>query len=119
GLAYSMGFTRLPAMEAATRVWLRARKLYVVHLLAIAAAIAIVSVGYFGYGTEKLAKGLNFLALVERPADATLGVVTLGHQLGYFNILPLYVVLLLAAPAYIMIGLRSLPAMLGVSMLVW
>lgn len=119
GLAYSAGFSRLPFAEATLRVWRRARKLYFVHLLAIALAVLIIAAGFHGFGTEELAKGLNFLPFAQEPAAATIGTVTLGHQLGYFNILPLYVVLLLAAPALIVIGQRSLAAMVGVSMLIW
>lgn len=119
GLAYSAGFHRLPFMEAAQRVWQRALKLYFVHLLAIACAIALLAVGYFGFGTADLAKRVNFLAFTTMPLETMAGTVALGHQLGYFNILPLYVVLLLAVPFFIAVGRRSLAAMLVLSMLAW
>ena len=34
-----------------------------------------------------------------KPGLGMIGLVSLGHQLGYFNILPLYIVLLVSAPA--------------------
>ena len=41
----------------------------------------------------------NAAAVFQDPALAHIGLVLLTHQLGYFDILPLYVVLMLAAPA--------------------
>ena len=42
--------------------------------------------------------------LLYDPLGAMIGLPTLGHQLGYFNILPLYMVLLLATPVMILLG---------------
>lgn len=119
GLAYSGAFGRLPFMDAALRVWRRARKLYLVHLLAIALALAVLAVGYFGFETADLARRTNYLRFAEQPFMASIGAITLGYQIAYFNILPLYVVLLLATPFFILIGRRSILAMVGVSMLIW
>ena len=41
----------------------------------------------------------NASAVFNDPVKAHIGLVLLTHQLGYFNILPLYVVLLFIAPA--------------------
>ena len=40
----------------------------------------------------------NAAAVFTNPADTHIGLVILSHQLGYFDILPLYVVLMLIAP---------------------
>ena len=120
GLAYAGGFQPGRAFEAAMRVWRRARKLYLVHLLITGLALAILSLGLFAFGTEELSGRVNYIAIVERPLETILvGLPTLGHQFAYFNILPLYCVLLLVAPAFILIGRRSIWAMIGVSALVW
>ena len=120
GLAYAGGFQPGRAFEAAMRVWRRARKLYLVHLLITGLALAILSLGLFAFGTEELSGRVNYIAVVERPLETILvGLPTLGHQFAYFNILPLYCVLLLVAPAFILIGRRSVWAMIGVSALVW
>ena len=120
GLAYAGGFQPGRAFEAAMRVWRRARKLYLVHLLITGLALAILSLGLFAFGTEELSGRVNYVAIVERPLETILvGLPTLGHQFAYFNILPLYCVLLLVAPAFILIGRRSIWAMIGVSALVW
>ena len=120
GLAYAGGFQPGQAFEAAMRVWRRARKLYLVHMLITGLALAILGLGHFGFGTEELSGRVNYIAVVERPLETILvGLPTLGHQFAYFNILPLYCVLLLVAPAFILIGRRSVWAMIGVSALVW
>ena len=46
--------------------------------------------------------------MFHQPVEAHIGLVLLTHQLGYFNILPLYVVLMLAAPAVALLY-RALP----------
>ena len=120
GLAYAGGFQPGRAFEAAMRVWRRARKLYLVHMLITGLALAILGLGHFAFGTEELSGRVNYIAVVERPLETILvGLPTLGHQFAYFNILPLYCVLLLVAPAFILIGRRSVWAMIGVSVLVW
>jgi hypothetical protein len=44
---------------------------------------------------------------VYNPYHALPALFTLTYQIEYFNILPLYVVLLLVAPAYLIIGIRN------------
>lgn len=119
GLAYARGFSQMPFTLAAGRMWARARKLYIVHLIIIAMAVVLLGAGFAYFGTEDLARRTNFLRIVNEPAGALVGVFTLGHQLAYFNILPLYVVLLMMAPAFIMVGRRNLWAMIGLSGAIW
>ena len=47
---------------------------------------------------------------------ASIGAVLLTYQIGYFNILPLYVVLLLFATVFILLSRWSLPLALGASL---
>jgi len=67
----------------------------------------------------ELVRQVNFTRLLDRPLSAMVGIPTLGHQLGYFNILPLYFTLLIVSPLYILLGLRNRWAMLGVAFAVW
>lgn len=53
------------------------------------------------------------------PVRAVVGSVLLTYQLSYFNILPLYVALLIVAPLFIAIGRRSLAVALGLSLTVY
>jgi len=119
GLAYSGRFRTDGFLSAALRMWRRARKLYLVHLLIIGQAIALLGLGISLFDTFDLAFRVNFLAIAEKPLEAILGVAMLGHQLAYFNILPLYVVLMMLGAGYVMIGLRSIPTMIGIAIAVW
>ena len=56
---------------------------------------------------------------VDNPGLATLGLVSLGHQLGYFNILPLYMILILCVPALLWLAQIDRRLMLGCSALVY
>ncbi len=118
-LAYSGAFDRLPFAEAAAKSWRRARKLYLTHILISAMALGILIVGAFWLGSTDTIRGINFMPLVRQPVEALIGLPTLGHQFGYFNILPLYMVLLLAMPAYVWIARRSIPLMLGIAVAIW
>ncbi|MCR4265895.1 OpgC family protein [Nitratireductor sp. ZSWI3] len=119
GLAYSRGFSAGPMFSACMRVWRRAGVLYVTHIVSSVIAIALVAAGVLFLGTVEMIGKINFARLLDQPLQAMVGIPLLGHQLGYFNILPLYAVLLVISPLYILIGLRSRRALVGVALLVW
>ncbi|WP_164214177.1 OpgC domain-containing protein, partial [Stenotrophomonas maltophilia] len=50
------------------------------------------------------------------PIQTVVGVALLTHQLGFFNILPLYVVLLGVAPLFVIVARYSRLAALGLSL---
>ena len=58
----------------------------------------------------------NAAAVFQDPALAHIGLVLLTHQLGYFDILPLYVVLMLAAPAIALIDKFARPLLVPLSL---
>lgn len=118
GLAYSRSFRAGPFLSACVRVWRRAWTLYVTHLVSSMIAIGLVAAGVLYLGTVEMVGKINFARLLDQPLQTMVGIPLLGHQLGYFNILPLYATLLVS-PLYILIGLRSRPALVAVSVLVW
>jgi hypothetical protein len=61
----------------------------------------------------------NASAVFNDPVKAHIGLVLLTHQLGYFNILPLYVVLLFIAPAAALLYRYSAPLLLFVSLTIY
>jgi hypothetical protein len=62
---------------------------------------------------------INIEPLMKNTPQVLLGIVTLGHQLGYNNILPVYAALLLAAPLFVLfVSYRPVPALI-VSGLLW
>ena len=105
-LAYSGGLSATPIWPGIAKVWKRAWMLYLVHLFLSFWALAIVFATWRFGGSLTLVQNDNFQFLFSDPYGVLIGVPTLGHQFGYVNILPLYAVLLLAAPALILLGRR-------------
>lgn len=101
--------------------WLgnRVLKIYSAQILIISLAIAMLAASSIYFDNPLLTTWHNAEAVFYDPVRATIGLVTLGHQLGYFNILPLYVVLTAAAPLIVTID-RFLPrALLPLSFLLY
>jgi hypothetical protein len=87
----------------------RAMKLYGLHVGLSLAALIIFAFAWALSGVDDLiaAHGRSFV--FETPARGLAGLALLSHQLGYFNILPLYVVLMFWAPLALSIAMRSPP----------
>ena len=94
----------------------RALKLYGVHIALTAAALLVFGVAYWMSGVSDLiqAHGRSFV-FGDAPANGLLGLALLSHQLGYYNILPLYIVLMLWAPVALALALRGPVLALAVS----
>lgn len=118
-LAYSGGFFRNDWRGAAGRMLRRAGKLYLVHVVTMSLALMVLAAGVAFLGTDHVAEQVNFTRLQTDGWKAILGIPLLGYQIGYFNILPLYVVLLVAAIALLAVGMRNVWAMLALSAGIW
>ncbi|MCD7059150.1 OpgC family protein [Pelagibacterium xiamenense] len=118
-LAYSSRLHAGPLWPAIARVWARARTLYFVHLSTTTMAMGIMAAAALHFGLPELLTTINLAPIFSHPLGVMIGIPTLGHQLGYFNILPLYTVLLLAAPAMILLGGKRPFLLLGISICVW
>jgi hypothetical protein len=97
----------LPAKWLVLRLETRAFQVYVAQMvvteLALAAAAILLDAPF-------LLDWHNASAVFNDPIKAHIGLVLLTHQLGYFNILPLYVVLIFIAPAVAVLH-RHAPAL--------
>jgi hypothetical protein len=80
------------------RLGARAVTLYAAQILTTMIAIGIISAAAMGLDNPLLLEWHNASAVFQDPVPTHLGLVLLTHQLGYFNILPLYVVLMCGAP---------------------
>ncbi|MBB3317931.1 MULTISPECIES: OpgC family protein [unclassified Rhizobium] len=118
GLAYSSAFGR-DVMVATGRILRRARHLYGVHLATTGLAVAILVTGDHFLATGALSDRVNLGSYLEAPWKTAAGFVAMTHQLGYFNILPLYILLLAATPIFLAIGSISRPALIAVSVSIW
>ena len=97
----------------------RALKLYGVHIALTAAALVIFAVAYWMSGVEDLIEAHGRSFVFGSPATGLPGVALLSHQLGYFNILPLYIVLMLWSPLAIAIAMRDAALALITSVLIY
>ncbi len=88
----------LPAQWLVFRLEARAFNVYVAQMVVTELAIALIAASAFFLDAPYLLDWHNASAVFNDPVKAHIGLVLLTHQLGYFNILPLYVVLLVIAP---------------------
>ncbi len=101
------------------KVWGRAWLLYMVHILTAVWAIAIAAGAALWFGGAEMLKHNAFGPLGSQPLAFLVGIATMGHQLGYVNILPMYAVLLLGAPFLIRLGQRKPMGLLAFAIGLW
>ncbi len=89
----------LPAYWLVVRLEVRAFHVYVAQMVVTELAIALLAAAALLLDAPFLLDWHNASAVFNDPVKAHIGLVLLTHQLGYFNILPLYVVLIFIAPA--------------------
>ena len=119
GLAYSPQFRVAPFWPGVARIWARARTLYLVHITTTVMALAIFAAAALWFGITAPLSTNNIGPLFTQPLATIIGLPLLTHQLGYFNILPLYLILLLVTPALLLVGRKHpWPVIFG-SILVW
>src|SRR5579871_6741028 len=117
----SVGMIYLPRVrirgwaEVARACVHRALKLYGVHIALSLTALAIFGFAYWLSGLDDLleAHGRSFVFFA--PTTGLPGLALMSLQIGYFNILPLYVVLMLWAPLALAIAMRRPALMLATS----
>jgi hypothetical protein len=85
----------------------RALTLYAAHMMIVMLAIAMLAATSRILENPLLLEWHNAAAVFYEPVDTHIGLVLLSHQLGYFDILPLYVVLMLLAPLIAFIHRRA------------
>lgn len=102
----------LPTPALLRRLTRRAMVIYAAQILITTMALAMLASAARALDNPLLLEWHNAAAVFYDPVNAHIGLVLLTHQLGYFDILPLYVTLMLvAAPAIALIH-RSAPGVL-------
>lgn len=109
--AGSMGTMRL-----VVRLEGRAITIYAAQILISSLAIAILAATAYLADNPLILEWHNAAAVFQEPQLTHIGLVLLTHQLGYFDILPLYVVLMLAAPLIATLDRYAQPALLPISL---
>ena len=100
GIAYSPKIRQWiagerPTLSATSPFWKRAWTLYRVHILLTVWAIAMYAVASDLFFRAEFREMHNLALIYSDPSAALWGIATLQHQIGYVNILPAYIVLML------------------------
>lgn len=120
GLAYGKFFAgRGPYWAGVGRIWRRVWTLYQVHILTTVLALGIAAAAAHWFGGFEMMQKHVIHVLYRKPLQFLIGVPLLGHQLGYANILPLYAVLLAAAPVMLWAALRAPRLTLAAAFAAW
>lgn len=115
GLAYGNKFFGQNKLAISLKLLRRSATLYSAHILTTLTSLAIfIAAATFFHRPEFLYVN-NIPSLLKDPAQSLLGLVTLGHQLGYNNILSLYLVLMVCTPLILFLANKSLNLLLLLS----
>lgn len=88
----------LPMWLLFLRLGGRAIQVYFAQIVITEMAVAMLAAASIYFNASFLLDLHNASAVFNDPVQAHIGLILLTHQLGYFNILPLYVVLVAATP---------------------
>ncbi|WP_019221154.1 OpgC family protein [Bartonella senegalensis] len=80
------------------KLWRRALQLYAAYLFTTFVTLSLFLAAFYLWKTEQLLSMNNVGLFLTQPFLAFFSALSFGHQLGYNNILPLYIVLMLFAP---------------------
>jgi len=105
-----------PAGPLAFRLGGRSVQIYAAHILISGLALALLAATAHLLENSLILEWHNAAAFFQEPARTQMGIVLLTHQLGYFDILPLYVVLMLVAPAFVIIDRFAKPLLVPLSL---
>src|SRR5690606_2573469 len=94
GLLVSGTMANTGAVPLAFRLGGRSLQIYAAHILISGLALALLAGTAYLTGNALVLAWHNAAAFFQDPARTQIGLVLLTHQLGYFDILPLYVVLM-------------------------
>ncbi|GGK45303.1 OpgC family protein [Salinarimonas ramus] len=102
--------------RVAQRVW----QIYWVHLaIFMVLATLVVVMGPMPFGDETYVEQLNLVPFFEDTARNLVGLMTLTYVPNYFDILPMYLVILAMMPLVVGLARASVPLALGVLVVLW
>ncbi|WP_434617774.1 OpgC family protein [Tabrizicola sp. M-4] len=121
GLAYSADFRDRSARlwTGLARVWRRVWTLYLVHIATTLAALAIAAAVALWFDDARILFKNQMKWVWLDPLHTFIGLVTLSHQFGYINILPLYLALLAVSPIAFYAAWRWPLRLMAVSVALW
>ena len=102
-LVYGNSFRKGGTSALTFRLGGRSLQIYTAHIVISALALAMLAGAAYLMDIPPIQEWHNAAAFFHDPTRTQIGIVLLTHQLGYFDILPLYVVLMLIAPTFVII----------------
>jgi hypothetical protein len=118
-LRYLVSGRTLSAWYLVLRLGGRALTLYAAQIMITMLAIAMLAGVALWADNPLLLEWHNAAALFHDPVPTHVGLAMLTHQLGYFDILPLYVVLMVMAPGFALIDRYAPHLVLPVSLFIY
>jgi hypothetical protein len=119
GLACGTRFFPGNRLNMAWKAIRRAFTLYTAHMITTIVTLVLFISGAWIFHQKGLLCEMNILALLMDPARGIPALLTLGHQIGYNNILPMYGALFLMLPLIMLLEARSPLLLLTISVGVW
>jgi hypothetical protein len=108
-----------PAWYLVLRLGGRALTLYAAQIMITMIAIALLAGAAIWRDNPLLLEWHNAAAVFHEPVPTHIGLALITHQLGYFDILPLYVALMVMAPGFALIDRYAPNLVLPVSLLIY
>ncbi|KAB1072639.1 OpgC family protein [Methylobacterium planeticum] len=104
-----------PRLKSVLRLLSRTIEVYRAQLTVMLMALAMIAGTALILDNPLILEWHNAGTFFADPIQTVVGVVLLSHQLGFFNILPLYVILLGIAPVFVLLARLSRVAALALS----
>ncbi|HZT50048.1 MAG TPA: OpgC domain-containing protein [Hyphomicrobiaceae bacterium] len=108
-----------PTHNLVFRLGGRAITIYAAHMTIVMLAIAMLGAAAIILENPLILEWHNAAAVFNNPVETHIGLVLLSHQLGYFDILPLYVVLMLFAPLVAIIHRQAPNLLVPISLAIY
>jgi hypothetical protein len=119
GLAFGGTFQRSGFVAGSKRIGRRIAQLWLVQMAAFVAFVLLFSAVDAGLGVSAYAERYGLAYVQGAPLEAMLALGRLAYVPLYFDILPLYIVVLAAVPLMVTLATVSPRLALGVSGLLW
>lgn len=119
GLAYSPFRNPKPDWRSALRPWKRAFTIWWVQAVIVLVIYLILAMTQHLPAVAELAAERNVTPALENPIGLLAPLLLLSHQFNCADILPLYILFMLAAPGLIASGARWPRALMAASIIMW
>ncbi|KIT15796.1 OpgC family protein [Jannaschia aquimarina] len=120
-IAFGRTFDRAGWVLGTGRVAYRVWQIYWAHIcLFVALAAMLAAIDATGWHPDKsYVGGLNLVRFFEDPATQLPALLTLTYVPNYFDILPMYMIVLVMMPVVVLLARISLPLLAACSLTVW